>query len=35
VASLVTHRFGLDELDAAFTAASRRPPGFLKAVVCP
>jgi threonine dehydrogenase-like Zn-dependent dehydrogenase len=35
VASLVTHRFGLDELEAAFSAASRRPPGFLKAVVCP
>lgn len=35
VASFVTHRFSLDELDDAFTAASRRGPGFLKAVVCP
>ena len=35
VAALVTHRFGLDELGAAFEAASRREPGFLKAVVCP
>ena len=35
VAPLVTHRFGLDEVDAAFAAASHRPPGFLKAVICP
>ena len=35
VSSLVTHRFGLGDLDAAFEAASRRGPGFLKAVVCP
>lgn len=35
VSNLVTHRFELDELEAAFTAASRRPRGFLKAVVCP
>jgi threonine dehydrogenase-like Zn-dependent dehydrogenase len=35
VASLVTHRFGLDELDAAFEAAATRPPGFVKAVVWP
>jgi threonine dehydrogenase-like Zn-dependent dehydrogenase len=35
VASLVTHRFSLDELDSAFHAASTRGPGFLKAVVCP
>jgi NADPH2:quinone reductase len=35
VASLVTHRFGLDELDAAFQAAADRRDGFLKAVVCP
>jgi threonine dehydrogenase-like Zn-dependent dehydrogenase len=35
VASLITHRFGLGELDAAFATARRRPPGFLKAVVCP
>jgi threonine dehydrogenase-like Zn-dependent dehydrogenase len=35
VRELVTHRFALDELDDAFEAASRRGPGFLKAVVCP
>ena len=35
VASLVTHRFSLDELGAAFEAAATRPPGFVKAVVCP
>ena len=35
VASLVTHRFGLDEIHEAFEAAARRGPGFLKAVVCP
>ena len=35
VGSLVTHRFGLDELDAAFEAAVERSDGFLKAVVCP
>jgi NADPH:quinone reductase len=35
LASLVTHRFGLEELSTAFEAAARRPPGFLKAVVCP
>jgi NADPH:quinone reductase len=35
VAELVTHRFGLDALDEAFEAASRRRRGFLKAVVCP
>ena len=33
--ALVTHRFALDDLDAAFAAASRRGPGFVKAVVCP
>jgi threonine dehydrogenase-like Zn-dependent dehydrogenase len=33
VERLVTHRFALDELDAAFTAARERPPGFVKAWV--
>jgi len=35
VEPLVTHRFGLDGIGAAFEAASRRESGFLKAVVCP
>jgi NADPH:quinone reductase len=35
VSALVTHRFDLDEVDAAFEAAAIRKPGFLKAVVCP
>ncbi len=35
VASLVTHRFSLEDLGPAFDAAATRPPGFLKAVVCP
>ena len=35
VASLVTHRFALADLGPAFEAAAARPPGFLKAVVCP
>jgi threonine dehydrogenase-like Zn-dependent dehydrogenase len=35
VAALVTDRFGLDELEPAFEAASRRDPDFVKAVVCP
>jgi threonine dehydrogenase-like Zn-dependent dehydrogenase len=35
VGALVTHTFGLDELEAAFRTASERPPGFVKAVVCP
>jgi threonine dehydrogenase-like Zn-dependent dehydrogenase len=35
VAGLITHTFGLEELQDAFSAASRRRPGFLKAVVCP
>ena len=35
IASLVTQRFGLDELSAAFEAATLRPAGFLKAIVCP
>jgi threonine dehydrogenase-like Zn-dependent dehydrogenase len=33
--SLVTHRFGLDEVDAAFTALRDKPEGFIKAVVHP
>jgi len=32
---LVTHELSLDELDRAFELAATRPPGFLKAVVCP
>ena len=32
---LVTHRLPLDRLDEAFELARTRPPGFLKAVVCP
>lgn len=32
---LVTHRFGLDDVDAAFQTALARPDGFLKAVVIP
>ena len=32
---LVTHRFGLDEVDAAYTALRDKPPGFIKAVVRP
>jgi threonine dehydrogenase-like Zn-dependent dehydrogenase len=35
VAALVTHRFDLADLGSAFDAAATRPPGFLKAVVCP
>jgi threonine dehydrogenase-like Zn-dependent dehydrogenase len=35
VAGMVTHSFSLEDLDQAFAAASRRGPGFLKAVVCP
>jgi len=34
-ASFVTQRFYIDELDAAFEAATNRAPGFLKAAVCP
>jgi NADPH:quinone reductase len=34
VRSLVTHRYSLDDLGRAFAAASERPGGFLKAVVC-
>ena len=32
---LVTHRFSLDEIDAAFHAAIEKPPGFVKATVTP
>jgi threonine dehydrogenase-like Zn-dependent dehydrogenase len=35
VGSLVTHTFPLARVDEAFEAAAERPPGFLKAVVCP
>jgi threonine dehydrogenase-like Zn-dependent dehydrogenase len=35
VASLVTDSFSLEEIDAAFDAATHRGPGFLKAAVCP
>jgi threonine dehydrogenase-like Zn-dependent dehydrogenase len=33
--SLVTHRYGLDEVDRAFGDLQAKPPGFLKAVVRP
>jgi threonine dehydrogenase-like Zn-dependent dehydrogenase len=32
---LVTHRFSLDEIDAAFRAATEKPEGFVKATVLP
>jgi threonine dehydrogenase-like Zn-dependent dehydrogenase len=32
---LLTHRYSLDDLDAAFTATAERPDGFIKAVVTP
>jgi threonine dehydrogenase-like Zn-dependent dehydrogenase len=32
---LVTHRFGLDEVDKAYTALRDKPDGFVKAVVFP
>ena len=35
LASLITHTFPLDRLDAAFEAMRSRPDGFLKAVVVP
>jgi threonine dehydrogenase-like Zn-dependent dehydrogenase len=35
VRELVTHVLPLAELDRAFELAATRPPGFLKAVVCP
>jgi threonine dehydrogenase-like Zn-dependent dehydrogenase len=33
MASLVTHRFGLDQVDEAFRALSTKPSGFVKAVI--
>jgi threonine dehydrogenase-like Zn-dependent dehydrogenase len=33
--SLYTHRYGLDEIDAAFAATRDRPDGFVKALVVP
>ncbi|MGI8434432.1 MAG: zinc-binding dehydrogenase [Nocardioidaceae bacterium] len=33
VASLVTHRFALGDIDTAFRTASEKPPGFVKATV--
>jgi threonine dehydrogenase-like Zn-dependent dehydrogenase len=33
--ALVTHRYGLDEIDAAFAALRDKPDGFIKAVVQP
>ena len=32
---LVTHRYGLDEVDRAFADLEAKPPGFVKAVVVP
>jgi len=32
-ASLVTHRLGLDQVDAAFNALNTKVPGFVKAVI--
>jgi threonine dehydrogenase-like Zn-dependent dehydrogenase len=32
---LITHRFGLDEVDAGFGLFQRRPAGFVKSVVMP
>ena len=32
---LVTHRFPLEEIDAAFRAAVDKPDGFVKATVMP
>jgi len=33
LAELVTHRFGLEDVNAAFATAVEKPPGFVKAVV--
>ena len=33
LASLVTHRFGLENIDEAFATAVAKPDGFVKAVV--
>lgn len=35
VGALVTHRYGLDDVDLAYGALEAKPPGFLKAVVNP
>ncbi|HZY67259.1 MAG TPA: L-iditol 2-dehydrogenase, partial [Devosia sp.] len=35
IGALVTHRYGLDEVDAAYGALESKPEGFLKAVVNP
>jgi threonine dehydrogenase-like Zn-dependent dehydrogenase len=35
VGCLISHRFGLDDVDGAFGALERKPPGFVKAVVVP
>lgn len=35
IGGLVTHRFGLDEIDQAYSALRDKPPGFIKAVVKP
>jgi threonine dehydrogenase-like Zn-dependent dehydrogenase len=35
IGALVTHRYGLDEVDLAYGALEAKPPGFLKAVVNP
>jgi len=32
---LITHRFGLDDVDTAFGLFDERPAGFLKAVITP
>jgi threonine dehydrogenase-like Zn-dependent dehydrogenase len=32
---LVTHRFGLEDMDAAFRTALDKPDGFVKATVMP
>lgn len=34
-APMITHRFGLDEVDVAFRLFEQRPAGFVKAVICP
>lgn len=33
MASLITHRFGLDQVDDAFRALSAKPTGFIKATM--
>ncbi|MCW2879810.1 MAG: Threonine dehydrogenase, partial [Sphaerisporangium sp.] len=34
-APLITHRFGLDQVDAAFGLMEDREPGFVKSVIIP